>query len=290
MKRKGVFLIVALWFFLLLSVFCLGLGFRTYLEVRKTKLVLNKTRAFYLAVSGVKTAKDVLNTDKDKSSIDSLQEAWAKPVVQEFEFASPHKKGVLKIDIQDESARLNVNTIDKAVFDDFKKILEFHGIDDAEKKIYRLWDYIDADFDPRISESFDSETEVKNSFLSVPGELFLVKSFTNEEYKRIENMITIFGTDSRININTVSKQLLDVFLDDGILKGEVLSRRFGPNGIEGDEDDGFYESVPAGLQARFKTDSDFFRVTSEAAVDGVQKKICCVINRNSGKILYWYEQ
>ncbi len=110
-KRKGFFLIFSLWLFFLLSLFCIGLGFRTFVETRKTKLFLNRSRAFYLAVSGVKMAQGVLGDD-ELDEVVHLQQAWATGISkQAIAFSSPRKQGRLAVVIEDESSRLDINEL-----------------------------------------------------------------------------------------------------------------------------------------------------------------------------------
>ena len=65
--------------------------------------------------------------------------------------------------------------------------------------------------------------------------------------------------------------------------------------VSADGDDGYYGgdsgvALSDKLKEIFTTNSAVFRITSSGEVEGVSKKITCVVNRNSGKILYWYER
>ncbi|MFH1504733.1 MAG: hypothetical protein ABIH08_05050 [Candidatus Omnitrophota bacterium] len=324
-KKRSFFLMFALWVFVLLSLFCAGLGFRTFIQVKKTKLFLNSRRAFDLAVSGVKIAKQVLekdfNADADKNNdngfyVDHLQEEWAQPIEKEVEFSSPFKKGKLSVKIEDESGRFNINNIDdtNAVIDikdgttlidtkNFKELFqEFFDkmeIDDASNKIDCILDYIDAN-DAYESRSPDSEKDAKNEKLSAPEELLLIKSISNEDYNKIKNFITVFGSDKKLNINTIKKELRNSLFDEllGSLAKEVEDVRNNKEYYY-TEDSGncpkteemTCKKLPMELPATlFKTKSNIFRVVSQGEVEGVSKKITCVLDRAEGKILYWYEE
>lgn len=297
----------ALWVFILLSLFCLGLGFRTFIQTRKTKLFLNKKRAFYLAVSGVKIAKEVLAADN--SAVDHLGEDWAKPIEKKVSFSSPKKEGILSIEIKDELSRININKIEEPV-DGVNNKVDFFalakilfpdiGIQEPLSKLEYIFDYID---DNQISKGADLESEkygnidVKNAKLSVLEELFSIKSITKEDYEKVTDFFTVFGDDGKININTAGKELLEFLLkatpDD--LKAKVMDIRFGGESkyyLDGEcgEDTKGCEPLPGDLINMFRVKSDIFRIVSAARVDGVEEKIICVFDRNGGKILYWNER
>ena len=304
--RKGFFLVFTLWLFLLLSLFCLGLGFRSFIAVKKTKFFLNRTRAHALAVSGIKKARKILEEDalgEESGKVDHLLEGWAKLGEEEgkINFSSPKKEARLIIAIEDEASRVKIEEDNENIL---KELFYRREIEGPQEKLGYIFDYMDADSIPRGGD-FDSENEgdVKNQGLSAAEELLLVKNISSQDYANVEDLITIYDNgENKLNINTVKKELLDLLLDvlvgEGTIQEEakegVLNVRFGPNRIEGDEDDGYYgetgASLPSELEDVFKTTSDIFRVKSEAEIDGASEKITCVVDRESGKILYWNEK
>lgn len=317
MNKKGVFLIFALWVFLLLSLFCLGLGFRTFIQTRKTKLFLNKFRALNLAISGIKIAEQVLQEDlKDGSYADHLREKWAEPIEKEVKFSSPAKQGKIFVKIEDESSRLNINNIenkiqmtnntDKDLKVLFKEFFSAIKIDNADKKVDCILDYIDKDTEVCSPDSFDYENKVKNGKLNAPEELLLIKGFSVEDYNTIKDFITVFGedigspTDNHVNVNTLKKKLRDFLFENMIgqeapLEDVTINNKYYCDDINNcpvSEKDRCV-ALPGVLPKElFKTNSNIFRIASEGEVDGVKKRITCVVHRNtdSCKILYWYEE
>lgn len=305
-KRKGFLLIFSLGIFIILSIFCLGLGFRTSLEIRKVRLFLNKTRSLHLALSGIKLARMILSEDNPK--VDHLNEEWAllaKADKEEsdeqgkVEFSFPRKNGKFTVFIMDESSRINLNMLEhpnqpKAfVRRNLSIVFEEQGLDDFEKKINYIRDYIDQDDLACAADLFFSEEKTKNLPLAVPEEVLLVKNFSKADYNKTKDFLTIIG-DEKININTVNSELLDVLIEDEGIKEMVFKVRFGPNGIEGDDDDEYYgegsNPLPLVLAGRFKTFSNFFRIVSEGEIGGARKKISCILSRKENTIAYWYEE
>lgn len=308
-KKKAFFLVFALWIFVLLSLFNVGLSFQTFIEIKKTNLILCKVQAQNLAISGIAIAKAILkkDTEKDKNSgnkkpIDHLREEWAKGFKEELAVNS-NRKGILTITIEDESSRINLNQQIKK--EDQKQIIKplftFLKISDPEKKIKTILEYTKK-LDTDSKNLFMAK--VKNEDLSVLEELLLIKNFTYQDYNKVKNLLTIYTNDNKVNINTAKKEVIESIVDIVIDRKKILTVRFGKNMIEGDADDKYYgegedcndtnnclpfaANFPAGYDNSFSISSNTFRITSQGEVGGVKKKIICVVDRN-GKILHWDE-
>lgn len=292
----------ALCVFLLLSLFCVGLGFKTFIELQRAKLFLCRRRAFYAAVSGVRIAKSILEKDKQETSLDHLGEAWATLVEEELSFSSPVAKAFLTVTIEDESARLNINNIIKPginvageyrIYEElFEAFFKDRDIQEEHLKVNYIADYIDEDKDNRESDS-EKEDMVKNSRLAVVEELLLVPNISIEDYRRLKDFITVFSSDEKININTVSEELLAFLLGGSYLENDVIGWMEEEGNYYSEtacaEDDKQCAVIPEELKSILKTSSSVFRIISAAEVNEVKQKITCVVDRGSGKILYWYE-
>ena len=172
-NKKGSFLILALWLFTLLSIFCLGLGFRTFIATKKTKLLLDSVRAHTLASSGVKLAIKILEEDKEgEENVDHLQEEWAKEKEEKEVFLSPKRVGSLTLNIEDEYSRLDINSASQ---EKLNNLFEQEGVESYDTKVKYILDYIDEDADP-LSGNPESEEDVKNEPLNALEELLDRKS------------------------------------------------------------------------------------------------------------------
>jgi len=281
-------LIFALGVFTVLSLFTLSLGMNTFLEVKKAKFFIAKKRGYFLALSGIKLAKYILR--EDDNDVDYLQEDWAREAVREASFSSPASDAVLEVKIVDESSRININGIDWTKSFILENLFEELNLEYITEKIDFILDYIDSDDDPR---RLDSEKKAKNENLMVPEEIMLIGNFTAEDCRKIKDYITAFGDDGKVNINTASRQTLEIMINDEFVKDSVFEKRYGENGIEGDEDDEYYEKesdIPLLIRPLFKVNSRYFRVISEASVGEIESKIICIIDKNSCRIIYSYEE
>ena len=283
-------MIFALGVFTVLSLFTLSLGMNTFLEVKKTKFFIAKKRGYFLALSGVKLARYILK--QDENNFDYIGEDWSQEITKQLSFNSPVSEAVLTVNITDEASRININGIDwtksfilENLFDD-----DDISIGDPREKIEFILDYIDKDDRPR---RLDSEDRAKNETLAVSEELMLLDNFTSRDYLKIKDYITVFGDDGKVNINTASRKILEIMIRDEFVRDDVFEKRYGENKIEGDDDDGYYEQesdIPLLIRPLFKVSSQFFRIESTASVSGIESKIICILNKNSGKIVYSYEK
>ena len=287
MRRKGIFVIFALWLFVLLALFCLGLGFKTFIEIKKAKLFIDKTRAHQLAVSGIALAKTVL-TD-DYAELDYWGDDWCQPIEQEVDYTVPQNQGKLKVTISDESARVDINNLEQ---EELKRLFELQEMETYEEKAENFLNYTQG--------SEESEGDTKNAALAAVEELLLVKDFTSDDYNKVKDIVTVYG-DQKVNINTASRELLEALITDNDAKAKIFAIRFAP-GDEA-EDIGYFspdgwldfvdtlsQAIQDKMEDMFKVNSDFFRIKAEAEVEGSVEKITCIMDRNSGKILYWNEQ
>ncbi len=295
--KRSFFTIFALWLLMLIVVLLTGIAFKAHIQTRKTKLFIDKSRAFYLAVSGINIAKNMLSIDLDEGAeVDYWGEDWAQGIEKEVAYSVPRRMGKLTVEIEDESARLNINNIvdEKNIFEGL-----FAALDIEENKIDNITDYVDEDGDGSY------EDNVKNTHLSVAEELLLIADFDPEDYGKINDFVTVF-TDSKVNVNTASREVLASLhaagkFNDGLplpltldnIATFVTDRGEGNDvycGIGGSDYSDY--KVCSHLNDDIITNSSFFKIISQAEVGRVTKKITCIVRRESDKITpeYWYEE
>ncbi|HAZ09844.1 MAG: hypothetical protein A2047_04090 [Omnitrophica bacterium GWA2_41_15] len=277
-KEKGSILIFTLWILIILSIFSVIISKRASTDIRLAKYESENIKALYLAKAGV--MKMIAELAKDTNVYDSPNEDWHKP--KEFQFGG----GIVSYSASDEEAMLNLNS-------------------QALQKEYLVRLGMDETISQRIMDYKTSKGDKGFEFME---ELFLIEGMTPEIYSKIKAYVTIYrGNDVKVNINTVSEEMLDIILgNDAQIIDKILVYRKGPDAKEGTEDDGIFtednfslifagfEVTPDDIvnyQSLFSVKSNFFRIYSEASFSEdkkIIKKITSVTDR-AGKIYYWKE-
>lgn len=247
-KRGGSALIVAIWVLLLLSILVGSFAYEAHLESRVTSYYRKRTRAEYLAKSGLVVARMLMarSGEVDEDDEPDPKDRW-------FEAALRLKKGALRglvetlgdgtiiLDIVPEPARRNINKLDGGeneneaeVEANLERILEVGGIAEEMWADYidPFMDWIDKDDNSRgeVAETedyysaLDKPYTAKNGPLDTIEELLLVKNFDRailyggviEPEFEGDEPVTISGIedllttygDGKVNVNASSQRVL----------------------------------------------------------------------------------
>jgi general secretion pathway protein K len=209
-RQGGSALIVVLWVIGLLGMLVASFAFEARIEARITSYNRNRTKADYLARSGLAIAEllmskveDVAGTDEaDAPSVE--QDPWfsdAKSLADGGEVVVEHDladagvgEGVIRVRIVPEPARINVNTLVAGAgeLSDqlWEGILEVAGVPEEmwSELIDSFYDWTDTDEAPRVDgaesddyyANLDEPYTARNGPLDTVGELLLIKGFTKE--------------------------------------------------------------------------------------------------------------
>jgi general secretion pathway protein K len=260
----------------------------------------NDLRAYYLAKSGINIAMSYLKYDAENSDTDDLTEDWAKsyPPI-------PVDGGFVKVLIEDEDAKINVNKLvmgDGKLHPNIHTALSniFESLEVDLEILDAIIDWIDPN-DEGESEnhyygSLDPPYACKDGPLDTLSELLMVKGVTDEVYGKISKYLTIYSKDGKININTVGKEVLlclDDEIDEAMAEGIVESREESPFVAKEElkpviNNDEVYIRIRPIIDVK----SNAFSVTSVGRVERVEKTIRAVVNREGDRIAcrYWRMQ
>lgn len=217
---------IGLWLVAILTLFAVGLGHRSSINLRLARFQRDRLKAGLLIKAGIQRALLLLKNDTNE--YDTLNETWSTGIDPETKEALLEnvelKKGsqeAFTLYIADEERRININKVNT----DLKKqllatLFESQGIENPEGLKDLFCDWVDADPEPA-----DSEKVFKNNSLESPQELLLILEFfyknkgetealkkAQENYETIKDFITVH-TEGKININTVSLELLETLTD-----------------------------------------------------------------------------
>jgi type II secretory pathway component PulK len=278
-RYKGSVLILVLWVVIVLSLLSIAISFSASGDVKLARYESENIKAMYLAKAGV--VKLIADIKKDPNNYDSLNEDW------NFENELRFGGGVVTYSAADEERRLNLNGHSQ----NLKEGLSRLGLEDGISQ--RIWDYKVM----KGEEGFE--------FME---ELFLIDGMTKEIYSTIEPYVTIYiGTDSKVNINTVSENVLKAVVEDDMVLDKILEYRRGYDGVDGSDDDRIFTDENFSLtftdfgitpeniinyQNLFVVKSNFFRIHAKVSFSedkGIAKTAICITDRN-GEVCYWREE
>jgi len=306
-NEKGVALILTLLITAILVILIVEVNYSTQVDLIVAGNFRNDLQAYYLAKSGVNIAISYLKYDMENTETDNLDEDWAKPYPP-----IPVGEGFVKVVIEDESARINVNTMGDGKVDPKRRDALYKAVSILFEReeidmgiLDAIMDWIDPDGETRSDGaednyygSLDPPYTCKNAPLDTLSELLMIKGITDEVYGKISKYLTIYSKDGIININTVSKEVL-MCLDDGIdeaIAEGIIEYRMetpfeGQNWQEALRDVINNDDVYNRISSMIGVTSNAFSVTSVGRVERVEKAIRAVIDREGeGKGIvcrYW---
>ena len=328
LPRRGSALIIALWAIVLLSMLVSSLAYQMHLEARLASHYRKRMKARQLALGGMQYAQFMLYKSNGSSQDDEeeygeqfyfyLQNIQNSVGVSGFQ--QEMGEGTFTIDILPEQGRRNINTLTE---EDWQEMLEQAGLerDRWAEFIDPFLDWIDKDNNNRRkgaeeNDRFyqDLDYEVKNAPIDTIDELLLIKNWTRtmlyggpglEEgdppITGIARWVTTWG-DGKVNVNTASADVLQTMpeLDEFDIE-QILERRYGSDGFQGTEDDGFRSveevtsliSADPGFAQRITvTDKRYIRVKSVGEVGGVTATVWCVYLFSNRDIMpvFWEEE
>ncbi len=286
-NQKGSALLITLLIITLLISITVEFIYEVYVSTSALSNWGNAQKATLIAKSGQALSTTYLKEFK-KLSYTSLSER-VLPVKKYFDPDS-----LLSVKVEDENAKFNINTIiyqngltNSEALATLQRLFEYLHIDSS--LAVAIADWIDPDSEPRLK---DSEYAVKNAYLWSINEMKLIKGVDKNIFETILPFITVFGDNTRININTAKLAVLVSLHKD---MTETLAQRIIYYRENTPFEDETYivrvsgmETIGGYLQGKIAVKSSYFRVTSTAVVNEIKRMIESVID-TSLKVHYWRE-
>jgi general secretion pathway protein K len=332
----GSGLIVVLWVVGLLSLLVGSFAFDAHIEARITSYYRKRTRAAYLASSGLEVARKLLSESRKigkgyEKKPEDENDRWfdAKKRLADGQGIENWTETLgdgmlLRIDIQPEPARRNVNLLKD---EDWERVFVVAGVpeDRWPSLIDSFNDWRDPDNVANVDgaetedyyETLDPPYRAKNGPLDTVEELLLVKGFDRTllfggviepdveagEPIRISGMADLLTTygDGKVNVNAATERVLRTLPEvDELVAGAIVEEREGVLDSESSRDTSFknaadlMQRIPGldpRIAAQVTTESHFFRVTATGDVQGVQRQVWCIVRFGRGEltVLRWRE-
>jgi len=255
--------------------------------------------------SGINIAMASLANDLDENDSDSLVDPWSKLDQENFDPLFP--AGELHLKAIDLSGKLQINSIvekkntdstekKSGISDDLRTILENllvsgnYPIEDeteAKEIVDALVDWIDEDdkesdhgAETSYYQSLDKPYSAKNGPIQNIDELLFVRGITpklffgTEDTPGLKDVLTVYGDDGKININTIEPVLLKSM---NLLITDTLAEQFDEYRLdEGNSDSfndsGWYKNIgwPGDIELLadlLTTESSYFQITASGTFD-----------------------
>lgn len=329
-KNRGTILIISLWIATILVAFCISIAYRANLGLRMTKLYRNRLKAGAICEGALfRIIQEKIEHD-ETDGVDYFAESWSNKMDEDAEeegalYFQDVKlgEGVFTISydylesidgyprtfygMQDEQSKFNLNKIEGREVQ-FKALLEQVKIGlDTESITLEIKKWMN-DHDGRINSLGELEhieglnKEILYTY-DADGD-----GVVNSYEIGILDYVTLYGDDdSKINVNTTSKEMLLALGFKDEHADFIIDERLGADLIFGTEDDGILSilNLRNALEAQFTPNipaaevydllsvkSLIYRARITAQVRNVKKTLEAVLDFSSSgqpKLLYWYE-
>ncbi|MDF0534570.1 type II secretion system minor pseudopilin GspK [Shewanella yunxiaonensis] len=319
-KQRGVALIVVLLVVAIIAVLAVSISGRNQVSVRRTINMAEYDQAYWYAISAEELARKVLKQDLDDAEGRvHLQQYWALSNA-----VFPAEVGQIGGTISDLRSCFNLNSLSQTsttnkntqvetlpvAAKQYKALLEDIGIDEfnAERLMYTLKDYLDADTDIGTYGAEDDDYEARkvpyraaNTLMSDRSELRAVLGYSQEIYRKLLPYVCVIpGNNTQVlNVNTVKVEqaaLLAAMLENKISVGEaesIINQR-ASSGF--DKVDDFWQqgslasiaSQDDQMKSSFAVSSKFFMLDGRAKVDDAvfhMQSVLHVIGGNKLEVL-----
>lgn len=158
---------------------------------------------------------------------------------------------VIRYGVIDEERKININTAEEGVLKRLFQNVVSLSEESAEELAYCIVDWRDEDSnfqhpdygaESSYYENLRSPYKAKDAEYELLEELLLVKSLNGEIFDKVKDYLTVFG-EGKININTVSPEVLSALGLTDKLIDKILFFRSGADFQEGTSDDNIFDSA-----------------------------------------------
>ncbi len=336
-KKSASVLILSLWTVSFLAIIAANIG----LGIRQRAMLLSriedKSKLHYLSEAGVKKAISLIRINYAQSgiaySIETKETLHNNPLLfkevplgeglyQVFypDSGQGFSRQYKQYGVVDEERKININTANKAILQRLVEQTVTSDVKQAEEIANSIIDW--RDFGESEAEGFYSDNyyaslkdpyPAKKGDFEVLEELLLVKNITKEVYAKLLPYITIY-TDGKININTVSKEVLVALGVDYVLADKIINSRRGKDGLEATGDDHIFSrtfDIASELHGLSELNRDEFKLIDHLNSTGVLKinssvyfiesvstlenksreyRISCIYNLAENRVEHWREK
>jgi type II secretory pathway component PulK len=304
-KKRGSISVFVLWSVTMAALISVGIGYRSYTELRSFRYFQDRFNSRYLVLSGLVKGCDILREDhKNSPQSDNLFQAWADMIT-----ISEDGYGSCQIEISDQDRKINLNYFAKDAKDDPRSLNVLVSFL-SEELSYGLMDWVDSD--GIVSGRLGAETgnyyrfldySSRDSELKTLQELRYIKGYSGYmDIAELSKYLTVDTDDIKININTAESEILYRLGLSGRLVARILEHRSEGGSFDtaavniadifpelsGSTVEAEWESV----KKYFKVSSRYFKIFIEAeTLRGLRRYAQALVKREGSnfRVVYFYD-
>jgi general secretion pathway protein K len=219
---SGVILIALLWVLVALSVIALSFSRESFVEVAAARNAQSLENAYFIARAGIASTVYQLMQKRMATNFRQVELQDTPDPLDLGSVTGSFGGGVYRVDIQDESGKINVNTVSEG---QLRALVEASGIGTPDADIISdsILDWRDADTAHRLNGAEDDyygtlnpPYKAKNGRLDTVEELLLVRGVTADYFfghperapdgsvfyrYGLSRYFTVYSTRSQVNVN-----------------------------------------------------------------------------------------
>ena len=305
-RQRGVALITAVLIVALATILAVNVGFKGYLDQRRSATLYSLDQAFQVATGAEAWAADILQRDaKGGKSVDDFTEEWATPIPP-----IPLENGDVAGFLEDMQGRFNLNSLvkaddtgelvaDPAAVQRFKNLLDLLELE--EKWADMIVDWLDSDIEATFPDGAEDNVYTSltpayrppNMRITRSSELLALHDFGLERFRKLEPFVTALPAGTSINLCTAPPEVLDALIGEGQTEytrdrknvTELRKLRCFPSIND------FKSVVDQKVWADFERDkvvgesSSYFRATVWVTIGTTQFTLYSLLNRSGGSLV-----
>ncbi|GMR16122.1 MAG: GspK family T2SS minor pseudopilin variant XcpX [Gammaproteobacteria bacterium] len=287
---KGVALITVMLILALATILAVSMSSRQQLNIHRSANVLNFEQAYQYVLGAEAWAKQILKRDFESNKTDSSSDDWATVLPP-----LPIEGGQMSGQIEDLQARFNINNLvqngkpQSLYIERFKRLLRNIELDEDMAAV--IVDWLDPNVETGFSGAEDNEYlnltpayRTANQAMADVSELLLIKGVDFETYEKLRPFVCVLQSESEINVNTASAEVLSSIVKDISLEdAKTLIEARNKEAHEKLED---FLQHPLLKQKKVKNEglsvsSHFFQLNSTAQIERISVEYTTILQRES---------
>jgi len=296
-RQRGVALITAVLMVALATMLAVDVGFRGFLDQRRTGTLFALDQAYEVALGAEAWAADFLKKDLQESQTDHLGEIWARPLPP-----LPIDGGTVEGRLEDMQGRFNINslvnadgTTNAAAVQRLERIFSVLEVEPAWAST--IADWVDADTQPGFPDGAEDSVYTgqdpphltANMPVTRVSELMVLPGFGAERYAKVRPYLSALPVGTPLNVCTAPGIVLDALSEGsrefGLNPDDLANRRKDAcfpslEDLRGALGDAAYDEVKNSLTES----SSYFRATVWVTIGTTQFTLYSLLARSPGSV------